>query len=59
MPSGVRRDGPLRQPLADYLSLRRSLGFKLVRHEKLLAQFLTHLEDAGAAVVTVAAAVDW
>lgn len=51
--------GPLRQPLADYLELRRALGFKLVRHEKLLAQFLNHLEDAGAAVVTVAAAVDW
>lgn len=51
--------GALRQPLADYLTLRRSLGFKLVRHEKLLAQFLAHLEDAGVSVVTVAAAVDW
>jgi len=51
--------GPLRQPLADYLALRRALGFKLARHEKLLAQFLTHLEAAGTTVVTVAAAVDW
>lgn len=51
--------GPLRQPLADYLTLRRALGYKLARHEKLLAQFLTHLEDAGITVVTVAAAVDW
>ena len=51
--------GPLRQPLADYLTLRRALGFKLARHEKLLAQFLTHLEDAGITVVTVAAAVEW
>jgi integrase len=51
--------GPLRQPLADYLILRRALGFKLGRHEKLLGQFLTHLEDAGITVVTVAAAVDW
>ena len=51
--------GPLRQPLADYLTLRRALGFKLARHEKLLAQFLTHLEDGGITVVTVAAAVDW
>ena len=51
--------GPLRQPLADYLRLRRALGFKLARHEKLLAQFLTHLENAGTTVVTVAAAVDW
>ena len=51
--------GPLRQPLADYLTLRRSLGFKLVRHEKLLAQFLTHLEDTRVTIVTVTAAVDW
>lgn len=51
--------GPLRQPLADYLTLRRSLGFKLIRHEKLLAQFLTHLESAGVTIVTVAVAVDW
>ena len=51
--------GPLRQPLADYLRLRRALGFKLVRHEKLLAQFLTHLEDSGITVVTVTAAVNW
>jgi integrase len=51
--------GPLRRPLADYLALRRALGFRLVRHEKLLAQFLTHLEDAEIDVVTVAAAVDW
>lgn len=51
--------GPLRRPLADYLALRRALGFKLVRHEKLLAQFLSHLEDAGITVVTVEAAVGW
>lgn len=54
-----QNQGPLRQSLADYLALRRALGFKLVRHEKLLAQFLTHLEDAGTTVVSVAAAVDW
>lgn len=52
-------NGPLRQPLADYLTLRRALGFKLARHEKLLDQFLTHLESTGITVVTVAAAVDW
>jgi integrase len=50
---------PLRQPLADYLALRRALGSKLVRHEKLLGQFLTHLEDAGISLVTVAAALEW
>lgn len=51
--------GPLRQPLADYLALRRSLGFKLVRHEKLLNQFLTHLEERATDVVTIPAAVEW
>lgn len=51
--------GPLRQPLTDYLTLRRALGFKLARHEKLLDQFLTHLESTGITVVTVTAAVDW
>lgn len=51
--------GPLRQPLTDYLALRRALGFKLARHEKLLGQFLTHLETAGITVVSIAAAVDW
>jgi integrase len=51
--------GPLRQPLADYLTLRRGLGFKMVRHEKLLAQFLTHLEQSAVTTVTVQAAVEW
>lgn len=51
--------GSLGQPLADYLTLRRALGFKLVRQEKLLAQFVTHLERAGITVVTVQVAVDW
>ena len=37
---------PLRQALADYLSLRRSLGYGLQRAEKLLNQFLDYLEDA-------------
>ena len=39
---------PLRQALADYLAVRRSLGYKLARPEKLLGQFITYLEDAGA-----------
>jgi hypothetical protein len=34
----------LRQALADYLAVRRVLGYKLVRAEKLLAQFLTYVE---------------
>ena len=47
--------GPLREGLADYLALRRALGYRLVRPEKLLGQFLNHLERAGESRVTVAA----
>jgi hypothetical protein len=51
--------GALREGLADYLALRRALGYRLARPEKLLGQFLDHLEDTGAARITVAAALDW
>ena len=51
--------GPLREGLADYLALRRALGYRLARPEKLLGQFLDHLEQAGQARITVAAALDW
>lgn len=49
----------LRQDLADYLALRRALGYRLARPEKLLNQFLSYLEDAGTAVVTVQSALAW
>jgi integrase len=49
----------LEQRLADYLHLRRALGFKLERAEKLLAQYLAFLEDRGEERVTVANAMDW
>lgn len=51
--------GPLREQLADYLALRRALGYRLARPEKLLNQFLDHLERTGQSTVTVAAALDW
>src|SRR2546430_5093721 len=47
-----RMSGPLRQALAGYLSVRRSLGYKLARPEKLLGQFISYLEEQGAATVT-------
>jgi integrase len=50
---------PLRQALADYLQIRRALGYKLERAEKLLGQYLDHLETLGADTVTVNNAVDW
>ncbi len=51
--------GRLRGALADYLTLRRALGFRLVRPETLLNQFLDHLDEAGSTVVTVHAALSW
>jgi len=49
----------LRHALADYLTVRRSLGYKLARPEKLLAQFLTYLEDLGKEYLTVETAFAW
>jgi integrase len=51
--------GLLREELADYLALRRALGYRLARPEKLLGQFLDHLERAGESRITVATALDW
>jgi integrase/recombinase XerD len=50
---------PLRQALAEYLQVRRSLGYKLARPEKLLGQFIGCLEQAGAATVTTEHALAW
>jgi integrase len=50
---------PLRQALADYLTLRRSLGYKLDRPEKLLGQFIAYLEAVGTSTVTVSHALAW
>jgi integrase len=49
----------LRQALLDYLTLRRSLGYKLRRPEKLLQQFLDYLEAAGVATITTEHALAW
>jgi integrase/recombinase XerD len=49
----------LRPALASYLDLRRSLGFKLDRDEKLLDQFITCLEERGTSTVTVTDALAW
>lgn len=45
--------------LEDYLTLRRSLGFKLKRAGKLLAQFVAHCDAAGAEAVTIEVALSW
>ena len=49
----------LRQALDDYLRVRRALGYKLARSEKLLAQFLTFVEDRNEDHVTIDTAVAW
>jgi integrase len=48
-----------RQELAGYLTVRRSLGYKLDRPEKLLGQFISWLEDTGTATVTTERALAW
>ena len=45
--------------LTDYLSLRRSLGYKLERAGRVLSEFVDYLEATGAEAVTVEAAVAW
>ncbi len=50
---------PLRHALDDYLTVRRSLGFKLTRDGLLLEQFVTFLEEAGASTVTTELARSW
>jgi len=49
----------LRHALADYLALRRTMGARLVRAEKLLAQFLTYLEEREQTRLRIADAVAW
>lgn len=38
---------PLRHALTDYLAMRRALGYRLVRAETLLAQFVAYVEGRG------------
>lgn len=49
----------LRQALADYLAVRRVLGYRLARAEKLLAQFLAFVEDRGEEHLTIETALAW
>lgn len=50
---------PLREALAGYLSVRRALGFRLDRAEKLIGQFIDYLEERQADVVTIDHAAAW
>ena len=43
----------------DYLRMRRALGFKLDREQRLLSQFAAYLQEAGASTVTSNLAIAW
>jgi site-specific recombinase XerD len=49
----------LRRHAEDYLRLRRSLGYKLTSHSRLLAQFLDYLGAAGATSITTELAISF
>jgi len=49
----------LRQAAEDYLQMRRALGYKLESHGQLLSRFVSYLERAQAATVTIELAVAW
>jgi integrase len=49
----------LRESLAEYLAVRRALGYKLEGTERLLGQFLDYLDAVGADRITVAHALEW
>lgn len=49
----------LRNALADYLTLRRALGYKMDKADRLLGQFVTFAEDRGEAHVRTETALAW
>lgn len=49
----------LRHVLDDYLETRRALGYKLADDERLLRQFVAHVEKSGSAFVTISLSVAW
>src|SRR3546814_11932532 len=44
---------------ADYLELRRALGFKLVKEGRVLATFVSYLDGRGAVTITAEATLAW
>jgi integrase/recombinase XerD len=50
---------PLKQAVHDYLTLRRSLGFKLKKHSRFLEEFVAFLEGADASHITSHLALQW
>ena len=50
---------PLAKGIRDYIALRRGLGFKLVRHEAGLREFVSFLARKRSSHITVALALEW
>lgn len=49
----------LRQALTEYLAMRRALGYKLDKTERLLCQFVSFVEDRGEECLTTETALAW
>jgi integrase len=49
----------LHDAAADYLTIRRALGYKLVEHERQLNDFASFLEQTGASTITTELALRW
>src|SRR4051812_7694680 len=49
----------LEQALADYLTIRRAMGYRLERTGQLLPRFLDYLAEHGADTVTTELALQW
>jgi hypothetical protein len=49
----------LEDRLAGYLAVRRALGYRLARAEKLLAQFIAWMNERGEPTITTASALAW
>jgi integrase/recombinase XerD len=49
----------LQEQLADYLTMRRALGYKLTHHARLLDSFVGYLDDNDASWVSIELAVAW
>jgi integrase/recombinase XerD len=50
---------PLRRSLAEYLALRRALGYGLAEAERLLGQFLDYIQEQGTKTITTEHALAW
>ncbi|HEX5347642.1 MAG TPA: tyrosine-type recombinase/integrase [Pseudonocardiaceae bacterium] len=50
---------PLHRQLAEYLAIRRAMGFTMDRHEKLLGQFADHLASRDVSTLTTEHALAW